>query len=183
MPNLVNRMVVGELTRELGEAEGLVVLSFGGLTVAESEGLRDQLAAKGVRLRLVRNSLARRVLEERGLAFPDGALQGNTAIAYGDTEAAIQAAKILTSTEVKKAGKVALRAGMLEGRMLDARDAAALADVPDRNTLNARLLGALSGPARGVAGLLNAVPSSLARLLDARAKKLAEGAPAEAQSA
>jgi large subunit ribosomal protein L10 len=178
MPNLVNRLVVQELTNEFQGADGMLVVSFAGLTVKESEGLRGDLAKKGVQLRMVRNSLAQRVLREKGFELTPRMLAGNTAIAYGKTESAIHAAKILTSPEVKKAGKVQIRAGVLEGRLLEASDAESLAGVPDRPTLQAKILGCLIGPSSGIVGTLNAVPSGLVRVLQARADQLQVQAPA-----
>ncbi len=172
MPNLVNRMVLRELTREFQDAGSMVIVSYGGLTVAENETLRDNLAAKGVKLRMVNNRLARVVLRERGLDFPASAFKGNTAVAYGDGEGAIHAAKVLTEKEVKKAGKVRLRAGMLEGSILDETSAQALATLPDRKTINAMILGVLCGPSRGLVTLIDALPSGTARVLQARADKL-----------
>ena len=176
MPNVVNRLVVQELTRAFGSAEGMLVVSFSGLTVKESEGLRNELAKRGVQLRMVRNALARRVLAERGFELGPDVLIGNTAIAYGKAEAAIIAAKVLTTPDIKKAGKITIRAGVLEGRLLGARDAASLAAVPDRTTLNGRIVGCIVGPSRGLVGALNALPSSLVRLLQARAEQLEAGA-------
>jgi large subunit ribosomal protein L10 len=180
MPNLVNRLVTQELSNAFQEAEGMIVVSFGGLTVKESEGLRNRMAEKGVKMRMVRNSLAQRVLKERGLDLGEQALAGNTAIAYGKAEAAIHAAKLFTSPDVKKAGKVKVRAGMIEGKVLGPEDAVLLADVPDRNTLNSKILGCISGPPRGFVMVLNGPTSSLVRLLKARADKLEAqgGAPA-----
>jgi large subunit ribosomal protein L10 len=60
---------------------------------------------------------------------------------------------------------------MLEGNMLGEADAQALADVPDRDTVNAMILGAISGPARGLVGVLAANPAGLARLLQAKVDK------------
>ena len=172
MPNLVNRMVVRQLTREFQAAEGMVVISYGGLTVAENESLRDGLAAKGVRLRMVSNRLARIVLREQGLHFPDDAFKGNTAIALGTTEGTIGAAKVLTEKGVKKSGKVKLRAGMLEGTVLDAKSAEALAGLPDKKTVQAQILGVIAGPARGLVSVFNGLPGGMARVLQARADKL-----------
>jgi large subunit ribosomal protein L10 len=172
MPNVVNRLVVQELTKAFQDAEGMLVVSFGGLTVKESEGLRTKMAEKGVKMRMVRNSLARRVLKDRGLELDEKTLLGNTAIAYGNAEAAIHAAKLCTSAEVKKAGKITVRAGVLEGQVLGAKDAVSLADVPDRNTINAKLLGCISGPARGLVSVLNGTPNGLVRVIKARADQL-----------
>lgn len=172
MPNLVNRLVVQELQRDLGQAEGMVVVSFAGLTVKETESLRNALAKQGAGLSMVRNSLARRVLAERGFEIGDGVLAGNTAIAFGKAEAAIHASKIFQGADVKKAGKVQIRAAVLEGKLLGASDAVALADVPDRNTLNAKLLGCLTASARNLVQLLNAVPAAQARVLGGRVEQL-----------
>jgi large subunit ribosomal protein L10 len=176
VPNIVNRIVSRELEQEFDGVEGLVMVSFGGLTVEQSEKLRGELASKGIRFRMVQNSLARRVLLEKGYEFPKDVLKGNTGIAYGDAEAAIVAAKLFTSKEVKAMGKVEIKAGMLESNVLSAGDAAQLADVPDRDTLRAKILGCLSGPARNLVGTIHAVPGGLARVLQAHADQGEEGA-------
>lgn len=168
MPNLVNQLICKQLEHEFESPEGMVLVSFGGLTVEETETLRNRLAADGVKFRMVRNSLARRVLSGQGVEFSDKTFTGNTAIAYGRAEHAILAAKAFTTPEVKKIGKVSLKGGLLEGRVLGAADAAALADIPDRRTLHAQLLGCISGPARGVACTIAALPSAVARVLKAR---------------
>jgi large subunit ribosomal protein L10 len=100
-------------------------------------------------------------------------LSGNVAMAFGRAEAVLHAAKVITSPEVKKAGKVTARAGVLEGRLLSATDVAALANVPDRATLQAQLLGLMSGPARGLVSVMNGLPGGTARVLQARADQLA----------
>lgn len=174
MPNLVNELVVRELTEEFRAAEGMLLVAFGGLTVKETEKVRGELAEKGVKFRIVRNNLARRVLKDRGLEFPEQALLGNTGIAYGDAEVPILAAKIFSSKELKKTGKVTLKASLLEGEVLDAERTKTLADIPDRESLYAMLLGVISGPARSLASVLHAVPSATARVLKARADSLQE---------
>lgn len=172
MPNVVNRLIVRELTAEFESAEGMVLVSWGALNAVENETLRDKLAEKGCKLTLVRNSLARLVLREKGFELADSVLSGNTAIAYGSAEAAVHAAKSFTAPDVKKAGKVKIRAGVLEGRLLDASDAAALADVPDRHTLEGKIVGCIVAPSRSLVSLVNQVPSGLVRVLQARAEQL-----------
>ena len=155
MPNIVNKMVVAELENEFKDAEGMVLVSFSGLSVEESDGLRGKLAEKNVNFKMVRNSLARRVLADKNIEFPEAdALKGNTGVAYGDAEAAVDAAKIFNDKEVRKAGKVAFKGALLEGNALDAKSAKDLADLPDRDTLHAMLLGCIAGPARGLATCL-----------------------------
>jgi large subunit ribosomal protein L10 len=180
MPSLINRLIVQDLAAAFAGAEGLVLVSYGGLTAVENETLRDKLAEKRCELRLVRNALARLVLKQRGHELPEAAFTGNVAIAFGDAEAVIHAAKALTSAETKKLNKVVVRAGVLEGRLLSPADVAELADVPDRVTLQAKLLGCLSGPPRGLVSAMNAVPSALVRVLQARAEQLEKSAGAPA---
>ena len=171
MPNIVNQMVVRELTEEFKDSEGLIAVSFGGLTVKRTEEIRGQLAEKGVRFRMVRNSLCRQVLAERGIELQPGTLKGNTGLAYGDTESVIGAAKVFADKQIKKEKLVQFKAGYLEGKTMDAAGAAAIADLPDRDTANSQLLGVISGPARALATVLAGVPSQTVRVLQARVDK------------
>lgn len=171
MPNLVNKLVVRELTDVFRDASSMVIVSMNGLTMEENETLRDSLAEGGVEIRMVRNSLARIALKECGFDVPADVFQGNVAIAAGQPEHAIHAAKVVSKSDVKKNGKVDFRGGVLEGVVLDQAGMRDLAEMPDRPTLQAMLLGVLSGPARQLVGLVNAVPSSLVRVVQARADK------------
>ncbi len=168
MPNLVNRMVVREYADMLSGEANLLVVSFHGLDMPSNEMLRNRLAEKGVPLRMVRNKLVGRVLAERGVEFEGETLLGNTAIAWGDAETVISAAKVLTEKDAKKLG-VKLKGAILDGKPLSSAEAVQLADVPDKETLRGMLLGVISGPARGLACVLNALPSSVARVIQAHA--------------
>lgn len=177
MPNLVNEMVVRELDSGLANAGGLLLLNVAGLTVKETEALRRDLAAKKLRLRFVRSRLARLAFTRKGLAFSEEACAGSLGLICGSGEDAINAAKVLKGSDLLKNKRLSVRAGMLEGAVLGQADTLALAEVPDRATLQAKLLGCLSGPARGLVTLLNANPSGLARVIQARADKApADGA-------
>jgi large subunit ribosomal protein L10 len=168
MPNIVNNLGLAELKSAFGDAEGMLFFSMAGLTMEENEVLRGAMFESGAQVRLVRNRLAKLALADRGIEVAAGTFTGNVAIAWGNAEAAIGAAKIVSeSKKLRKAGKLDVRGGVLEGTLLDARDAAALANVPDRLTLQAMLLGTISGPARSLATVLDANQSSLARVLQA----------------
>ena|SRR5690349_8093952 len=183
MPNLLKEMVTREYTREFKGADGMLVVSMDRVTVKELEKLRGELAKGGARLRMVRNALARRVLAERGVEFGADVLVGNVGIVYGSADGVINAAKLLTTPELKKSGKLPLRAGLLEGSVLSPNDARALAGVPDKNTLRAKLAGLISGPARGLVTVLAANPAGFARLLQARVDKSGGGDAAPAPEA
>jgi len=168
MPNVVKRLVTREYTSCVSEAEGILLVSMAGLTVHETEALRAAIDEGGASLRMVKNSLARRVLSEAGYEFGDEVLAGNVAMATGSAEATIAAAKILAQSDPKKKGLIEFRAGVLEGNALSAADAGALADVPDKDTLRAQLVGVIQGPMRGLVMALGALPSGVARVLQAR---------------
>ena len=178
MPNLLKEMVTREYTREFKNADGMLVVSMDRATVHELEKLRGEFAKGGARLRMVRNSLARRVLAERGVEFGADVLVGNVGIVYGSAEAVINAAKVLSTPEMKKSGKLPVRAGLLEGQVLSAADAKALAGVPDKQTIRGKLVGLFVAPSRGLVTVLQANNSGLARLLQARIDKAGASAPA-----
>jgi large subunit ribosomal protein L10 len=168
MPNVVKKLVTAQYEDTFQQADGLILVSMAGLTVAETESLRTALDQNGAGLRMVKNSLARRVLADKGYEFGDEVLAGNVAIAYGSAEAAITAAKVFSKSDLGKAGKVSLRAGVLDGSALSPADAEALADVPDKDTLRAQLVGVIQAPLRGLAASLAALPGGLARVVQAR---------------
>lgn len=169
MPNVIKTMIVRELSNSVEESEGMLICSLSGLTVAESDKLRDGLAEQGVRLRMVHNRLARLAMKAHEIEPPQGMFAGNIACVWGGPEDAIAAAKVLHKSDARKQGKIALRGGIMEGNLIDADDAIALADMPGRDELRAMMLGVISGPARGLVGTIAAVPGGLARVLQAHA--------------
>lgn len=175
MPNQINQIIVRQLSDEFARAEGMVIVSLGGLTVDETENLRNALAESGVRLRVVRNRLAVLALKSRGIEVVDDLFTGSVACAWGSSEDAISVAKVVTkaqrSADPKRKAKLAFKGGFFEGNLLDAKETAALAELPGKNELRAMLLGVLSAPARSLATLLAAPGSSLARVVQARADK------------
>ncbi|MBI5431390.1 MAG: 50S ribosomal protein L10 [Planctomycetes bacterium] len=177
MPNLVNRLLDKEYKQALGAARGMVILTVTGQTMEQNETFRDQLAEKGVKVRVVRNTLARRALAERGIEVGDGVFTGTVAVCYGEAEAAIHTAKLLVKPDAKKIGKLVVRGGVLEDTFLDAKNTLMLAGVPDKNTLRAQIVGAIQGPGRALVTLLDANQSGLARVLQAKNDK--QGAEAQ----
>ena len=167
MPNVITELLTRDLEKNFEESDGAVLVNYAGLTVKEDSEIRDNLAARGVEFRMVRNTLCKRVMTERGFEIDDDLFVGNIAIAWGDAEATIGAAKVFTEKEVKKAGKVTIKAGIFEGRFLGGSEATALADIPDKDTLRAMLLSALSGSARGLVQILAGLPGGLARVIQA----------------
>lgn len=183
MPNMVNEIIVRQLSDEFARAEGMVIVSLNGLSVEQTEDLRNALATHGVRLRMVRSRLARLALKNRGLDASEELFAGSVACAWGSSEDAVSIAKVVKGVarglDPKKSAKVTFKGGFFEGNLLDAKSAAALAELPGKNELRAMMLGLLSGPARGLAVLLQSGPSGLARVMQARIDKGDGGSAAE----
>jgi large subunit ribosomal protein L10 len=177
MTSVINDILLRELTDTYKSAEGVVVISMAGLSMAENEGLRKALRKEvGVRLRVVPNKIAHRALKDCGLDFARDAFRGaNIGVMAGTAEQTIGAAKVVAKHEITKKGKVALRGGALEGNVLGAKDTAALADVPDKNTLRAKMLACIIGPASGLARVLNANTAAVARVIQAHADQAPAG--------
>src|SRR5262245_4503362 len=162
-------MLAGQLQRLLQGSDGAVFVNPGTMTVEQNSKLRTLLAQKagGARLRIVHNRTARAALAEAG--WPEkvaSLLRGPTAIVYGG-EGVPAAAKVIV--EWAKANKTfAAKGAVLEGEFHDAKGVVVLARLPDKHTLRAMLVGAVAGPARGLASVVAASGGGLARVLQAR---------------
>src|SRR5258706_10805897 len=111
----------------------------------------------------------------------DPFLVGPTAIAF-TTEDPTAPARILTKL-AKEIAALKIKAGYLEGRALDPKEVEALASMPGKPELQAKLLGLFMAPATNFVRVLTGVPAQFVRLLEARRKQLAGAAGDEASAA
>ena len=101
MPNIVNNLGLAELKSAFGEAEGMLFFSMAGLTMEENEVIRDAMFESGAKVRLVRNRLALLALADSGHTVDAAVFRGNVAIAWGNAEAAIGAAKVVNDSKLR----------------------------------------------------------------------------------
>jgi len=168
MPNLVNKALLADLERDFKAMGSCVVVEHGAVDPKQDIEIRTQLREVGVRYHLVRTRLARRALASMDVDLGD-ALQGRCAFALAEEEGAIKAAKLLRDWIKKtKNAPIAIRGGIVEGTLYAGETAAALADLPDRETVNTMIVSAISGPARSLAAVTGAVAGGLARCIQAR---------------
>jgi len=173
MPNLVNEILLTDLRNEFQKMGSCVVVEFGKLRPAQDIEIRGKLREIGVRYRVVRNRLARRAFASLRLDM-DESLGGRCAVAIASKEGAIQAAKVLRDWIRKtKDAPIKIKGGVVEGTAYTGAAAEAIADLPDRNTVNAQIASAISGPARSLASLVSAVAGGLVRCIQARVDKQA----------
>ena len=177
MPNLVNEILLADLERDFQKMGSCLVVSFDKLQPQQDLEIRGKLRASGVRYRVVRNRLARRAFAALDLDMKT-ALTGKCGVAIADKEGAIAAAKTLRDyIKKQKQSPIQIVGGVVEGSAFVGAAAAGIADLPDRHTVNTMIASAVSGPARSLASILNAVAGGLARCIQARVDK-AGGAPA-----
>jgi large subunit ribosomal protein L10 len=174
--------VVDEVRERFASADAALLTEYRGLTVGELAALRRTLRESGTDYKVYKNTLVRRAADQAGLADLQPLLTGPTAIAFVSGDAAI-AAKTLRDF-AKTAPALVIKGGLLGTRFLSPDDASALAELPSRDVLLARLAGGLAAPMQKFAGLLQALPRNFAYGLSALIEKGgAPGAPAAAPEA
>lgn len=168
--------IVKELADKLRAAQAGVLVNYQGITVEDDTKLRKELRAAGVEYMVMKNTLTGRACDEVGLGDMKQYLEGMTAIAIcGDDPLA--PAKI-TRAYADKIESFNVKAGFLDGEVIDAAKVQELATIPAKEVLIARILGSLTGPIRGLACALQGVVDKNGEA--APAEEAAAEAPAEA---
>ncbi len=157
--------IVAELAQKLASSKATFLADYRGLNVEQVNKLRRELHGAGVEYRVVKNTLLRLAAKGTGAACLEPHLEGPTAIAIAGLDP-VAPAKIL-SDFAKANAKFELKGGSLEGKVLSAADIQALADLPSREVLLAKMLGSLNAPISNFVGVLAAVPRSLVQVLAA----------------
>jgi len=155
-------------------AKSVVVTGYSGLTVEEVTQLRAQLFHAKVEYLVVKNNLARIALNKFNITVLDDLLVGPTAIALA-MEDAVAPARVL-SKFAKDHDKLSLKGGWLDGRLITDKDIKALANLPSREVLLAKMLGSMQSPVTGIVRVLAGPVNKLVYALDAVAKAKAKAA-------
>ena len=156
--------VVEEIAAEVAKAQAIVVAEYRGLEVGSITALRKQARESGVYLRVLKNTLARRAIT--GTPFEKLADQLVGPLIYGMSSDPVSCAKVLNSF-AKGNDKLVLKAGALPNVSLDANGVKALAMLPSREELLAKLLGTMQAPIVQFVRTLNEVPGRFVRVLAA----------------
>ena len=157
--------LVAEFAEKLKVAKAAFLADYRGLDVDQANDLRNKLREVGVEYRVVKNTLLRLAAKDTGSACFDEFLNGPTAIALVNEEP-VGPAKALVEF-AKKNDAFELKAGMLDGKLLSIAEIQALAELPSRDELLAKMLGSMSAPATNFVGVLAAVPRTFVQVLAA----------------
>ena len=173
--------VVEEVRERLNSASAAILTEYRGLKVKDLAVLRRTLREAGGEYRVYKNTLVRFAAADLGLDGLDALLEGPTAIAFVEGDA-VSVAKALRDY-ARTNPNLVVKGGVLGTSILDAKAATALAEMPSREVLLARIAGGLAAPMVQFAGLLQALPRSLAYGLKALIDKRVEGGEALAAPA
>lgn len=163
--------VVEDVRGRFERMTSAVFVDYSGMTVAEITSLRDTFRAQGIDYRVVKNTLIKRALGEKAYVDSLGpVLKGMTGVAWSYEEPS--AAARLLKDYVKQNEKLKIKAGLLEGQVLDAKAVETqLATLPSKDEARAMLLATMMAPAQRFAMLLNTPASNMVRLLNAKQQK------------
>ncbi|MCL2670632.1 MAG: 50S ribosomal protein L10 [Clostridiales bacterium] len=147
---------VQEIAANIARAQSVILFDYRGLTVAEVTELRNEMRKAGVEYVVLKNNLVERAGEVAGIdAKLNDMLCGPAAFAFGYDDA-VAPARILKAF-IKKVKKCELKGGIVEGKVVSIREVEAIADLPSRETLIARLLGSMMSPISGLAIVLDQI--------------------------
>ena len=159
--------IVQEISENIKDAQSVVVVDYRGLTVAEDTQLRKALREAGVSYKVYKNTLVNRAIAGTEFESLKESLEGPSAFAISKDDATAPA-RVLAEF-AKKADKLELKGGVVEGTYYDAAGIGVIASIPSREVLLGRLLGSMQSPI-----------TNFARVIKQIAEQGGEAAPAEA---
>ena len=161
--------IVQEISDSIKDAQSVVIVDYRGLTVAEDTQLRKQLREAGVTYKVYKNTFMNFAFKGTEFESLSGVLEGPNAIAISATDATAPARII--AEFAKKAPKLEIKAGVVEGNFYDAEGMKAISSIPSREVLLSKLLGSIQSPI-----------ANFARVIKQIAEKDGEAAPAAAEA-
>ena len=156
--NLENKkVVVSEITEKFKNAQSVVAVHYSGLTVEEVTKLRAECRAAKVDYVVLKNTLVRRALDDMGIHGWDDVLEGPTAYAFGTADP-VSPAKILCNfIDKAKNDHMSVKIGLMGEEIMDEKAVKALASMPSREELLARLVGSLNSSVSKLVYVLEAI--------------------------
>lgn len=170
MPTRQKVQAVNVLSDQLARAQMVIVTDYRGLKVADMQTFRGNLRPSGGEVHIAKNTLTRIAASNAGLTGLDALLEGPSALVFA-FEDPVQTAKAV-SDFVRVSRILTIKGGVMEGRAVSAADVEAIATLPSREELQARLLGMLVSPMARTLGVLGGPARSMVYLLNARAEQL-----------
>ena len=147
--------IVQEISDSIKDAQSVVIVDYRGLTVAEDTQLRKQLREAGVTYKVYKNTFMNFAFKGTDFESLSGVLEGPNAIAISTTDATAPA-RVLAEF-AKKAPKLEIKAGVVEGNFYDAEGMKAISSIPSREVLLSKLLGSIQSPIANFARVIKQI--------------------------
>ncbi len=183
MSKQLKQHITNDLKKRIGLLASYILVDYRGLNSAQSFDLRRVLHEAKVRMNVVPNRLALRILDRWKGAREEFRkfFRGPTAILFGD-DGAVSASRVVMQWRKKNKNLLGIKGGVLEGEIIAPAAVEGLSKIPDRPVLLARVAGTFQAPLSRLAMATQQLVGRVAYALDARRKKLEEaggGAAAE----
>jgi large subunit ribosomal protein L10 len=155
---------VSEVSAKLGTAQAVIVAEYRGLDVGRVTQLRAKARKSGMYLKVLKNTLARRAV--KGTPFEKLAEKMSGPLMYGISDDPVAGAKVL-SEFAKENELFVIRGGAMPNVVMSPKEVGALAALPSREELIAKLLGTMQAPMTKLVRTMNEVPGRFVRTLAA----------------
>jgi large subunit ribosomal protein L10 len=169
MPTRQKAKKIDEISEQLSRARLVIVTDYRGLKVADLQTFRGNLRPSGGEFHVAKNTLTKIAANNAGVTDLDTLLEGPTGLVFA-FEDAVQTAKAV-SDFVRTSRILAVKGGLMGDRAVSAADVEAIATLPSREELQARLLGMLVSPMSRAVGVLSGPSRSMVYLLNARSEQ------------
>lgn len=170
----LKKKVVEGVSEKIKNSKSVVFVNYKGLTVSEDTELRNEFRKVNVEYKVLKNTLVRKAFNEMGVTSFDEDLNGPTAVAFGSDETG--AAKVIVDAVKKYGDKLSVKSAYVDGGYVDVNGVKALAAMPSKEQLIAKMLGSMQSPVSKFAGFLSATLRSVVLALNAVAEKKANEA-------
>ena len=153
--------IVKDIVEDLNKAKSLVLTDYQGLTVNDIQELRNKIQEKDGDYKVIKNNLFQKALEKSDLKdIKVEEIEGPLALGFGFADEVLTAKEIYTFAKEKELPKIS--GSILEGKYLDEKETVALAKLPSKEELLARVVGSINAP---VSGFVNVLAGNLRGLV------------------
>ncbi len=157
------KVVVEEIASKIKSSKSIVFVDYNKLTVAEVSELRNKCREAGCEYKVYKNTLLKRAFNDLGFNQFDEALNGPTAVTFSSDE--VSAAKLMSKAAKEYDGKIVLKCAFADNAYVDKAGVEALATMPSKEELVAKMLGSMQAPLSNFAGVLGNLVSGIVRVL------------------
>ena len=163
--------MVADLKDIFVNAKGVVFTAYTGITVAQDTKLRRKFREAGVEYRVIKNTMAMIAAKETEKEGLLPTFEGATAMAFSKEDAVAPAKVLADFAKEEKLEALQVKAGLVEGAVIDATGVKALADLPPREVLVAQVLAGMQSPIVGFVNVLQGTIRNLVYALEAVRKQ------------